>query len=88
MSGGTPTNSYVDTTQTNAYGYTANYQDNARAEREERRKRELADYAGKADYWEREYRRLIRLDPQCRDERTRVAEYNKNSFRLKSRGKW
>jgi len=74
--------------QSNYSGSMMNYRENANAEREARLQRERAGFARQADYWDREYERLIRQDPQCRNERTRVAEYNKNSFRKKSQGRW
>ena len=54
---------------------------------EERVRREREEDARKADYWEQEYRRLLVYDPQCRDERTKVADYNRGYFRARSQGR-
>ena len=54
---------------------------------EERVRREREEDARKADYWEQEYRRLLFYDPQCRDERTKVADYNRGYFRARSQGR-
>ena len=87
-----------DQPETTTYKKTSSavtYQD-TRAEEEKRRKqeeeerirREREEYARKADYYEREYRRLLRDDPKCLNYQTRDAEYNKNYFRRKAQGRW
>ena len=90
---GNPINSFTPSPTVQAYNSSANsrncnYQDTARIQREEQERREREAFARKADDWDYTYRQLIRQDPQARNEQTRVAEYNKNYFRMKSLGKW
>lgn len=61
-----------------------NSSNNSSKKAEEERKRQLADYAKQADWWDAEYRRLYSWDPN--HYKTKDAEYNKNYFRRLSRG--
>lgn len=59
-----------------------------RREQEEQERRQREEYQRMSDQSRREYERLKYNDPQCRDERTKVAEYNMNYFARKAKGKW
>lgn len=61
---------------------------NREAERREQERRQREEYQRMSDQSRREYERLKYNDPQCRDERTKVAEYNMNYFARKAKGKW
>lgn len=68
--------------------YNNNYEANRRREQEEQDRQQREEYQRMADQSRREYERLKYNDPQCRDERTQVAEYNMNYFARKAKGKW
>lgn len=82
--GGANTSVSGPTYASNARTAPVNSADDSKKRAEEERKRQLADYARQADWWEQEYRRLYAWDPN--HYKTKDAEYNKNYFRRLSKG--
>lgn len=62
------------------------YKDDSDAKHQEEVRRQRAEFARKADWWEQRYRDLLRDDPKCLNYQTQDAEYNKNYFRRKANG--